>query len=184
MSSSFTFRRYVAVSIITIFITATTAAYAQKSTGPKPAPLPPPIIAPVDMPYPGTISLNVDATNVSDRIFNVHETIPVKGREVTLLYPLWMPGTHSPSNAVLNLAGLVITANGTRLPWVRDRVEMSAFHVALPAGTTSLDVNFQYLAPTNPKRGRISLTFADLTWQTVLLYPQGTSRATSSSRLR
>ena len=172
MSRTFTFRRCFAISLSTIFITLSSAAYAQKS-GPQPVPLPPPIVAPADTPYPGTISLNVDATNVSARIFNVHETIPVKGREITLLYPLWMPGTHSPSNPVLNLAGLVITANGNRIPWVRDRVEMSAFHVALPAGTTNLDVNFQFLAPMNPKRGRISLTFADLTWQSVLLYPAG-----------
>ena len=173
MSRLLVSRRHFAIHLIILFATLTVTAFAQKSPGPQPVPLPPPIVAPADVPYPGTISLNVDATNVSARIFNVHETIPVKGREITLLYPLWMPGTHSPSNPVLNLAGLVITANGTRIPWVRDRVEMSAFHVALPAGTTSLEVNFQGLAPMNPKRGRISLTFADLTWQSVLLYPAG-----------
>ena len=61
--------------------------------------------APVDTPYPGTISLNVDVTNVNDRIMNVHETIPVKGREITLLYPEWLPGTHSPSNPVESWPG-------------------------------------------------------------------------------
>ena len=173
MSRSFTSHRYLAISLATIFMTLTTAAYAQKTAGPQPAPLPPPIIAPVDKPYPGTITLNVDATNVSDRIFNVHETIPVKGGDITLLYPLWMPGTHSPSNPVLDLAGLIVTANGTRIPWVRDRVEMSAFHIALPAGTTSIDAHFQFLASVDPKHGRISNKFADITWQSVLLYPAG-----------
>ncbi len=56
----------------------------------------------------------VDITNVNDRIFNVHETIPVKAGKMTLLYPEWLPGTHSPSNPVESLAGLVITANGKR----------------------------------------------------------------------
>ncbi len=146
---------------------------AQKTPGPMPAPLPPPIVAPADVPYPGTITLSVDATNVNDRIFPVRETIPVKGKQVTLLYPEWIPGTHSPSNPVMELAGLVITANGKTIPWVRDRVHMSAFHVDVPAGVTSLEASFQFLAAIDPKRSRISDDFADLTWQSVLLYPAG-----------
>jgi predicted metalloprotease with PDZ domain len=149
------------------------AVRAQNSPGPQPAPMPPPIVAPVDTPYPGTISLAVDVTNVTDRIFNVHETIPVKGRDVTLLYPEWLPGTHSPSNPVSGLAGLVITANGKRIPWMRDRVNMYAFHVETPQDVKALDVNFQFVAPQDPKRGRISSKFADVTWNSVLLYPAG-----------
>ncbi len=133
----------------------------------------PPIATPVDTPYPGTISLLVDITNVSDRIFNVQETIPVKGREITLLYPEWLPGTHSPSNPVEAVAGLIITAKGKRIPWVRDRVDMHAFHVELPPDTTSIDAAFQFLGPIDPKRGRISSKFADITWNSVLLYPAG-----------
>jgi predicted metalloprotease with PDZ domain len=34
-------------------------------------------------------------------------------------------------------------------------------------------VNFQYLAPIDPKRGRIAAKFADVTWNSVLLYPAG-----------
>jgi len=115
----------------------------------------------------------VDITNVNDRIFRVQETIPVKGREITLLYPEWLPGTHSPSNPVEELAGLVITGNGKRIPWVRDRVDMYAFHVDVPPDVKSIDVNFQFLAPLDPKRGRISSKFADVTWNSVLLYPAG-----------
>jgi predicted metalloprotease with PDZ domain len=135
--------------------------------------MPPPIVAPVDTPYPGTISLFVDATNVSDRIFNVRESIPVKGREITLLYPQWLPGTHSPSNPIAALAGLVVTTNGKRIPWMRDRVDMYAFHIDVPPDAKTLEATFQFLAPIDPKKGRISLTFADITWNSVLLYPAG-----------
>jgi predicted metalloprotease with PDZ domain len=131
------------------------------------------VVAPADTPYPGTISLNVDATNVTDRVFNVRETIPVKGRDLTLLYPEWLPGTHSPSNPVSELAGLVITTNGKRVPWVRDVVNMYAFHVEVPQGATTLDVSFQFLAPLDPKHGRISSSFADISWNSDLLYPAG-----------
>lgn len=133
----------------------------------------PPIVAPEDKPYPGTIQLMVDMTNVSDRIFEVHETIPVQGSEITLLYPAWLPGTHSPSNAIINFAGLVVTANGRRVAWKRDPVDMYAFHVDIPQGASALEVNFQYLGPMDPKRGRIESKFANLTWNSVVVYPAG-----------
>ena len=135
--------------------------------------MPPPIVTPADTPYPGVISLSVDVSNITDRVLNVHETIPVKGHDITLLYPEWRPGTHSPSNPVSELAGLIVTANGKRIPWMRDWVNMYAFHIEVPKDATSLDISFQYLAPQDPKRGRISSKFADVTWNSVLLYPAG-----------
>jgi len=173
MAQPFFRYRGPAAVFATICIALTTTAHAQNSPGPQPAPLPPAIAAPVDTPYPGAISLLVDATNITDRIFNVLETIPIKGRDITLLYPEWLPGTHSPSNPVAELAGLVITANGKRIPWTRDRVDMNAFHVEAPKEATALDINFQFLAPQDPKRSRISSKFADVTWNSVLLYPAG-----------
>jgi predicted metalloprotease with PDZ domain len=169
MRSFFSRRSAAILAAICIALTAT----AQNSPGPQPAPLPTPIAAPADTPYPGTISLLVDVTNVADRILNVHETIPIKGRDITLLYPEWLPGTHSPSNPVEELAGLVVTANGKRIPWMRDRVNMYAFHIEAPKDATTLDINFQFLAPLDPRRGRISSKFADVTWNSVLLYPAG-----------
>jgi len=162
------------------------AASAQNYPGPQPVPLPPPVVAPADTPYPGTLALMVDVTNVSDRILSVHETIPVKAGDMVLLYPQWLPGTHSPSNSIGNLAGLVLTANGTRVPWVRDRVNMWAFHVNIPHGVTSLEADFQYLGPIDPHRGRISNKFADVTWNSVLLYPAGhfSRRITFSTSLK
>jgi predicted metalloprotease with PDZ domain len=173
MPHSFSHRRGAAAVFAALCIALTATAYAQNSPGPQPVPLPSPIVAPADTPYPGTISLLVDATNITDRILSVHETIPIKGRDITLLYPEWLPGTHSPSNPASELAGLIVTANGKRIPWVRDRVDMYAFHVEAPKDATMLDINFQYLAPQDPKRGRISAKFADVTWNSVLLYPAG-----------
>jgi hypothetical protein len=166
-------RRNAAALVAALSIALTCAVYAQNAGDPQPVPLPPPIVAPVDTAYPGTISLSVDITNINDRVMNVHETVPVKGREITLLYPEWLPGTHSPSNPVGNMAGLVITANGKRVGWVRDRVNMYAFHIHVQQGVTTLEINFQYLAPQDPKKGRISSSFADVTWNSVLLYPAG-----------
>src|SRR5712692_5780014 len=103
-------------------------AFTQSSPGPEPAPMPAGIIAPRDTPYIGTIRLNVDATDTDRHIFRVRETIPVRGGEpLVLLYPQWLPGNHSPTGRVDKLGGLTIRANGTRLEWKRDPVDVFAF---------------------------------------------------------
>ena len=127
----------VAAILAVVCLTFTSAAYGQNAGGPQPVPLAPVVPAPVDKPYAGTISLNVDLTNVNDRVLNVHETIPVKPGEITLLYPEWLPGTHSPSNPVANMAGLVATTDGRRVSWLRDRVNTWAFHIDVPKGATT-----------------------------------------------
>lgn len=169
------FPTLISAYVTTLLMCASVAAVdrPQNSPGPQPAPLPPPVAAPADRPYEGTIALSVDVTNLTDRILRVHETVPVKPGEITLLYPQWLPGTHSPSNPVANMAGLVVTANGQRIPWVRDRVDMWAFHIDVPKGATTLDLSFQYLAPVRPQQGRISNNFADIKWNALLFYPAG-----------
>jgi predicted metalloprotease with PDZ domain len=151
------------------------AAAAQNAAGPEPAPMPPPIAAPVDTPYPGTIALAVNLTNMVDRVATVHESIPVRAGRLTLLYPEWIPGNHSPTGPIQNMSDLVITANGQVVPWERDRVDVYAFHVDVPAGATSLDLDFIYLSATTPRDGRIEFSseLADLAWDTVVLYPAG-----------
>src|SRR5689334_9072012 len=64
-----------------------------------------------EVPFPGTIRLRVDATDTERRIFRVRETIPVpRAGDFVLLYPKWLPGAHSPSGRINNVAGLRITA--------------------------------------------------------------------------
>ena len=60
---------------------------------------------PQDTPYPGTITLSVDASDTAQGIFRAHETIPVQAGTLTLLYPQWIPGNHSPSGPIDMLAG-------------------------------------------------------------------------------
>jgi predicted metalloprotease with PDZ domain len=168
------FRRICFSAILQAFcISLTSALWGQSAAGPQPAPLPSPIAAPVDQPYAGTLSLSVDLTNVNDRVLSVRERVPAKPGEMTLLYPAWLPGTHSPSNSIGDLAGLVISADGKPVAWVRDRVNMWAFHLEVPKGARELELEFQYLAPIKPQQGRISNKIADLTWNSVLLYPAG-----------
>ena len=64
--------------------------------------------APVDQPYAGMLTVNVDLSDAGKRIFRSHETIPVKAGALTLFYPKWIPGEHAPSGPVQNVSGLKI----------------------------------------------------------------------------
>ena len=164
----------LAAFLAAVFVLPSFAA-AQAAAGPEPAPMPPPIAAPADTPYPGTISLLVNLTNMTDRVATVHESIPAKTGELTLLYPEWIPGNHSPTGPIEKLAGLVVTANGQTIPWERDRVNVYAFHVDVPKGVTSIDVDFDYLSAISRGDGRVEFSdvLANLAWDTVVLYPAG-----------
>ena len=111
-------------------------AQSKPQAQPEPAPMPPPIAAPVDKPYVGPISLLVDLSNNTDRVEHVHEEIPVEphAKELVLLYPEWIPGDHAPSGPLQALGGIVTSVDGQRVQWVRDRVNVYAFHVPVAAG--------------------------------------------------
>lgn len=156
-----------------------TSALAQVPAGnsaPQPVPIVDTIPAAQDVPYPGTITLNVDATDTERGIFTVHETIPVsKTGDVALLYPKWLPGNHAPRGEIEKVASLVVRANGRVLPWTRDPVDVYAFHVDVPQGAKTLDVDFQFLSATKGDQGRIVATPTMISLQpnSVSLYPAG-----------
>ncbi|MEY2918946.1 MAG: hypothetical protein RL261_251, partial [Pseudomonadota bacterium] len=136
-----------------------------------------PIPAPQDVPYPGVVQLHVDATDIDHRVFRVRESIPIAapGR-TTLFYPKWLPGNHSTTGPIDKLAGLVVHGNtGQRLEWQRDPVEMYAFHVDVPVGVTQLELEFEYLTPTDTSQWRVVMTpdLLGLQWEKALLYPAG-----------
>jgi len=126
----------------------------------------PELPAPVDQPYNGTLTLNVDLTDASKNIFHVRETIPVAAGHTVLYYPKWLPGYHGPDGPLANVAGFVITANGKRIPWRRDLKEMYAFHVDVPEGVTQLDLSYEYLAAATPN-------YVPLSFNEVAFYPAG-----------
>ncbi len=131
---------------------------------------------PKDVPFPGQIRLNVDATDTVRHILRVHETIPAAGgTDLILLYPRWLPGNHNPSGRIDELSGLEIHAGNQRVDWVRDPVDVYAFHVRVPAGANSLELDFQVATPTDRDQGRISMTpdMLNLEWNEVALYPAG-----------
>ncbi len=127
------------------------------------------------------ITLSVDLTDAPRKILHATEVMPVQPGPMTVVYPKWIPGEHGPTGPVENMAGFFITANGQPVPWVRDSVDMFAFHITVPQGATQLDMKIDFLTPASlsgfSAGGSTSENLALLSWNTLLVYPEGANAA-------
>jgi predicted metalloprotease with PDZ domain len=135
---------------------------------------------PLDHALAGELALEVDLANPGQRIFRVHERIPVNAGAVTLYYPKWIPGEHSPSGTIAAVTGLIITTDsGQRVEWRRDLEDMFTLHLTAPAGARSLQLEFQVLSPASGggfgQSASVTERIEDLEWNQVLFYPAGFS---------
>jgi predicted metalloprotease with PDZ domain len=134
------------------------------------------IPAPRDVPYPGTMQLTVDASDVTRGIFRVRQHVPVTDAgDFVMLYPKWIPGGHSPRGDIKNVTGFRPSANGRALDWVRDDLDVTAFHIKVPEGVTAIDLEYQYVSPTDTNQGRTVATpdMASIQWISNSMYPAG-----------
>jgi predicted metalloprotease with PDZ domain len=114
-------------------------------------------------------------------IMSAHLLLPVAEGPLTLVYPKWLPGRHSPAGPLTSLGGPRFTAGGRTLPWRRDSVDLNAFHLDIPPGIAQLGVDLEILtAPApdgvvqgleTPRTATESLLI--LEWNQLLLYPSG-----------
>jgi predicted metalloprotease with PDZ domain len=138
------------------------------------------------------VTLSVDLTDAPRKIIHATETMAVTPGPMTLVYPKWIPGEHGPTGPIDNMAGLVITAGGAnRQPctaasegpvrWDRDKVDMYAFHLTVPANCTSLSIRLDFLAAAAPNGfsagASTNENLALLSWNSVVLYPDGMDAA-------
>jgi predicted metalloprotease with PDZ domain len=130
-----------------------------------------------DTAYPGTLALSVDLRDTAHRVFRVEETIPAAPGPMVLWYPQWIPGEHGPTGTIQGVSGLVITADGQRVPWRRDLVDMFALRVQVPAGAHALTLHFDFLSPGPGGNFGQSVsatpTLTTLEWNQVVFYPAG-----------
>ena len=160
-------------------VLAVMPAFAQGSvvnSAPQPIAAAPAIPAPRDVAYPGTLTLEVDATDLDRRIFGLKQTIPVsKAGRLTLLYSEWIPGNHAPRGPIYNYSGIKFTANGKTLKWTRDPADVYAFHVDVPSGVKAIQVEAQFLSAIETAQGPIMMTpeMLRLNWYIAGLYPAG-----------
>jgi predicted metalloprotease with PDZ domain len=128
---------------------------------------------------PSVAKIDVDAREAPRGIMSAHLLLPVAEGPLTLVYPKWLPGRHSPAGPLTSLGGPRFTAGERTLPWRRDSVDLNAFHLDIPPGIAQLGVDLEILtAPApdgvvqgleTPRTATESLLI--LEWNQLLLYP-------------
>jgi len=135
---------FFAITILTIFLTASASGQSQK----------PPI------------QITADLSDASRKLFHAEVDLPVTEGPLTVITPKWIPGDHRPTGPVDGITGVVFTANGQTLPWRRDDVDLYEFHVTIPAGVSTLHAHLDAIVLTN-----VSPKLAYLEWDKLMLYP-------------
>jgi predicted metalloprotease with PDZ domain len=128
----------------------------------------------------GVATVAVDARAAPRGILSAHLELPVAAGPLTLVYPKWLPGQHSPAGPLTSLGGLRFTAAGRVLPWRRDAVDLYAFHLEVPSGVNRLGVDLEIdtsIAPDGVVQGHETPRTATeslliLEWNQLVLYPQ------------
>lgn len=135
-----------------------------------------PVIEPRDVPYPGVLRLEVDASDSRQGLFKVRQTIPVAAAgTLTLRLPQWLPGNHSATGPIEAITGLTFTAGNRTLSWRRQPEDVFSFDVDIPAGVREIEARFVYLsdAPGDINRTEMTPLMVNLQWEKMSLYPAG-----------
>lgn len=129
---------------------------------------------------PAPIAVEVDLSDLGRRLVHTKVSFTAPAGPLTLNYPRWIPGTHSPIGPVGEQAGLKVKAGGKTLEWMRDDVDSHAYHVVVPEGAGTLEVTFDLLLEPPGSGGFLGRTLtsaspklAVLNWNEVLVYPGG-----------
>ena len=171
--------RAVAPLLSALLLTTSPAAFAQQAerSAPVAVPISPSIPDAQDIPYPGMIVLEIDASDVARGLYRVKQTVPVPaGRDKLILQlPQWLPGNHAPRGPINLIADIRFEADGKPVQWTRDPVEVHAFHIPLPAGTKQVTASFVHTSPLQSGQGRVTMTqeMLNLQWEKMSLYPAG-----------
>ncbi|QRN56005.1 M61 family metallopeptidase [Dyella caseinilytica] len=123
------------------------------------------------------VLLKVDLRDAPRKLLHTTEIIPAKPGPMTLAYPQWLPSVHL-AGPIDQQAGLFITAHqagsaaATPIRWERDPVELYLYHIMVPKGASSIEVNFDFITAADATTGGTTdANIAALNWNTVLLYP-------------
>ena len=127
---------------------------------------------------PPTVTIFVDATSASRKIFHAKLKFPASAGDLTLYYPKWIPGEHAPDGPVIDLAGLKFFAGSKTLKWRRDLLDGFTIHVEVPAGENEVNAELDFLSPATFESGfsagsSATDKMAVISWNQVLLYPKG-----------
>lgn len=121
--------------------------------------------------HPETLVL--DAREVGRGLMTATLQIPVRHGPLTFAYPEWIPGEHGPTGPLSDPSQIKVSANGQPLTWRRDRLDMYAFHVDVPRGVRTLELQFTVLVNA-PGDTMSTPQLAIVNWNRVLFYQNDT----------
>jgi predicted metalloprotease with PDZ domain len=107
-----------------------------------------PVLSPPLATENNPMTVVLDERNAPRGFAYTHMTIPVKPGPFTLNYPEWIPGEHGPTGPLHDMSELTISANGRKISYQRDRVDMYAFHLNVPSGVRRINADFTVLLNT------------------------------------
>jgi predicted metalloprotease with PDZ domain len=119
-------------------------------------------------------TLVLDASTAARGFMTSHLTIPAHPGPFTVVYPKWIPGEHGPTGPLNDLTGIKMSAGGKALDWRRDQIDLYAFHVTLPPGATTLDVDFTVVL-NGPNDPMSTNNIAIVNWNRDILYQADTN---------
>lgn len=173
-------RAVAAGALIAALSCQSASAQVQPATNSFPAAVPVVRAVPdaVDVPYPGTITLDIDATQLATGVYRVTETIPVAPgtARLALLLPEWIPGHHGHTGLPAELVGVHFTVDGKEVRWTRDPVDTYAYVVDVPTGAREVVATLIHTSPLKDETGdRVTMTreMVNLEWDKMSLYPAG-----------
>jgi predicted metalloprotease with PDZ domain len=122
------------------------------------------------------VELEVDASEVAQRLIHVRLIVPTEAGSLTLHYPRWIPGRHRPVGQIANVSGLRVTAKNQTLPWQRDDADPFAVRCKVAQDTKAVEVKFDLLLAAGSEGGAAFMTVASpkvmtMNWNDVLMYP-------------
>lgn len=122
------------------------------------------------------LTLRVDAGDPTRGRVHSDMTIVARPGPLTLVVAKWMPGEHSPSGPLDLMIGLEIRANGQRLAWTRDPLDMHALRIEVPADADHVEVSMDSALQTEKgfSEGASSTEqLAVIMWNERMLFPKG-----------
>ena len=127
----------------------------------------------------GDCTLDVDFRDAPRHLITATMQISAQPGKLSLWYPKWVPGSHSPYGPIHSLAGVRFTSDtGARVPWRRESSNPYCFLLDVPDETKQLTIEMRYIANQRTEDSDGTDSEANdllgyFNWNTCLLYPDG-----------
>jgi predicted metalloprotease with PDZ domain len=131
------------------------------------------------------LTVRIDARDIARKHVHADLTLAARPGPLVLVYPKWIPAEHAPSGPLDSIIGLEIKANGTRLEWKRDPLDMFSLAVTVPPGADHVDISLDSGLSTGGSSFSGSPGSSDqlavIRWNEFVLFPKGRDAATISA---